>query len=49
MLFAALSSEAPRFEEFFPGLEKLLGRVDFTKLPYKRTLKYEGPFNWKTM
>ena len=39
----------PSFEEFFPGLEDLLQRVDFTKLPYKRSIKYEGRFNWKTM
>lgn len=49
LLFAALSKEAPSFEEYFPGLETLLSRVDFTKLPFKRTLSYEGRFNWKTM
>ncbi|KAL4738545.1 hypothetical protein BDV11DRAFT_170868 [Aspergillus similis] len=40
------SSELPRI---FPELEPLLQRVDFTKLPYKRSIKYEGRFNWKTM
>lgn len=49
LLFAALSTEALPFEEYFPGLETLLSRVDFTKLPFKRTLSYEGHFNWKTM
>ena len=49
LLFAALSDEAPGFHEFFPELEPLLQRVDFTKLPYRRTIKYDGFFNWKTM
>lgn len=39
----------PKFEDYFPGLEDLTSRVDFTKLPFKRTLSYEGRFNWKTM
>lgn len=49
LLFAAISPDAPSFEDYFPGLEGLLARVDFTKLPFKRTLSYEGRFNWKTM
>lgn len=49
LLFASLSPEAPPFEEYFPGLIALLDRVDFTKLPLRRTLSYEGNFNWKTM
>ncbi|KAH9903704.1 hypothetical protein F4778DRAFT_95183 [Xylariomycetidae sp. FL2044] len=49
LVFTALSPEAPTFEAFFPGLEELLDRVDFTKLPHRRTLSYEGRFNWKTM
>ncbi|KAI0899556.1 hypothetical protein F4806DRAFT_492549 [Annulohypoxylon nitens] len=49
LLFAALSDEVPSFESFFPGLEELLARVDYTKLPYRRTISYEGNFNWKTM
>jgi hypothetical protein len=44
-----LSDEAPNFDDYFPGLEALLERVDFTKLPYRRSIKYEGRFNWKTM
>ena len=49
LLFAAISDEAPTFEQFFPNLLPLLERVDFTKLPHRRTLKYGGAFNWKTM
>ncbi|KAL4898631.1 hypothetical protein BDV59DRAFT_206918 [Aspergillus ambiguus] len=49
LVFAALSNEAPAFHEYFPDLEPLLERVDFTKRPYKRSIKYEGRFNWKTM
>lgn len=49
LLFSTISDEAPTFQEFFPNLESLLQRVDFTKLPYKRSIKYEGNFNWKTM
>ncbi|KAK9547181.1 hypothetical protein V6Z96_004734 [Aspergillus fumigatus] len=49
LVFSTLSDEAPNFEEYFPGLEALLERVDFTKLPYRRSIKYEGHFNWKTM
>ena len=49
LLFAALSVDAPSFQEFFPDLEPLLERVDFTRLPFRRTIKYEGKFNWKTM
>ncbi|KAH8803257.1 hypothetical protein F5884DRAFT_756545 [Xylogone sp. PMI_703] len=49
LLFVALSDAAPEFEEFFEGLEELTNRVDFTKLPYRRSIRYEGRFNWKTM
>ena len=49
LLFSSLSDDAPSFEEFFPDLEGLLQRVDFTKLPYRRSIRYEGQFNWKTM
>jgi hypothetical protein len=49
LLFAAVSDAAPHFEEFFPDLLPLLKRVDFTKLPHRRSLKYHGNFNWKTM
>ncbi|KAF2429287.1 Bet v1-like protein [Tothia fuscella] len=49
LLFSTISAEAPTFKEFFPDLEPLLARVDFTKLPFRRTIAYEGKFNWKTM
>ena len=49
LLFATLSLETPSFSEFFKGLEILTNAVDFTKLPYRRSISYEGRFNWKTM
>ncbi|KAF2796466.1 Bet v1-like protein [Melanomma pulvis-pyrius CBS 109.77] len=49
LLFATISDQAPSFDEFFPDLKPLIGTVDFTKLPYRRSIKYEGKFNWKTM
>ncbi|PUU83738.1 hypothetical protein B9Z19DRAFT_1118876 [Tuber borchii] len=49
LVFITLSSDSLAFEEFFPDLEPLLSRVDFTKLKYRRSISYEGCFNWKTM
>lgn len=49
LLFATLSDETASFEEFFEGLEELTNKVDFTKLPHRRSISYEGNFNWKTM
>jgi hypothetical protein len=49
LLFSTISAQAPSFKEFFPDLEPLLARVDFTKLPHRRSIAYEGKFNWKTM
>jgi hypothetical protein len=49
LLFVTLSLDTPTFEEFFVGLEELTNKVDFTKLPHRRSLSYEGRFNWKTM
>ncbi|KAI9733293.1 MAG: hypothetical protein M1834_003377 [Cirrosporium novae-zelandiae] len=49
LLFTSLSNDAPDFEEYFPELEPLLAQVDFTKLPYRKSLSYEGNFNWKTI
>jgi hypothetical protein len=49
LLFSTVSADAPSFKEFFPELEPLLAKVDFTKLPYRKSIKYEGNFNWKTM
>jgi hypothetical protein len=49
LLFSTISDDAPSFHEFFPELEDLLGKVDFTRLPHRRSIRYEGRFNWKTM
>lgn len=49
LVFTTVSDASPSFDEFFPGLEKILGTVDFTKRPHRRSIKYEGHFNWKTM
>ncbi|EEH09299.1 conserved hypothetical protein [Histoplasma capsulatum G186AR] len=49
LLFSGISQDAPDFYEFYPDLEPLLAKVDFTRLPYRRSIKYEGSFNWKTM
>ncbi|OQV10695.1 Ring hydroxylating alpha subunit catalytic domain-containing protein [Cladophialophora immunda] len=49
LVFSTISSHAPPFEEFYPGLEKLVEAYDFTQIPYRRSLAYDGNFNWKTM
>lgn len=49
LLFATLSEDTSNFEDFFEGLEELTNKVDFTKLPHRRSISYEGNFNWKTM
>ncbi|KAF2398868.1 Bet v1-like protein [Trichodelitschia bisporula] len=49
LVFSTISGDAPSFVEFFPDLEPLLARVDFTRLPHRRSIRYEGKFNWKTM
>ncbi|KAK8075645.1 hypothetical protein PG997_010308 [Apiospora hydei] len=49
LLFVALSQDAPSFEDYYPGLEALTDRFDFTEIPFRRTLSYKGRFNWKTM
>jgi len=49
LLFSTISDDAPSFDDFFPDLKPLINTVDFTKLPYRRSIKYEGKFNWKTM
>lgn len=49
LLFATLSLDTPGFDEYFVGLEELTNTVDFTKLPHRRSISYEGRFNWKTM
>jgi len=49
LLFGAISDSAPPFEEYLGQVLPLLKRVDFTRLPHRRSLKYHGNFNWKTM
>ncbi|CAM1508034.1 Fc.00g048820.m01.CDS01 [Cosmosporella sp. VM-42] len=49
LLFVALSDEAPSFDEFFPGLEDLIAHVDFTQFSPRRSLNYNGNYNWKAM
>ncbi len=49
LVFATLSLDAPSFEEYFVGLEDLTNKVDFTCLSHRRSISYEGRFNWKTM
>ena len=49
LLFAAPSHEAPPFQSYFPDLEQLTDKYDFRHLPHRRSIKYEGKFNWKTM
>ncbi|KAF2117973.1 hypothetical protein BDV96DRAFT_685594 [Lophiotrema nucula] len=49
LLFSTISEEAPSFDEFYADLKPLINTVDFTKRPHRRSIKYEGRFNWKTM
>lgn len=49
LVFSTISPDAPPWEEYFDGLEKLLGKADFTPLIHRRSLIYEGKFNWKTL
>ena len=52
LLFTAIAPfpTAPTFESFFPSsLLSLLNKHDFRRLPYRKTIKYPGRFNWKTM
>lgn len=50
LVFVCFSNDAPTMEEFFNGeLDALINTVDFTKLPYRRSISYTGHFNWKTM
>ncbi|KAH7357640.1 hypothetical protein BKA66DRAFT_500907 [Pyrenochaeta sp. MPI-SDFR-AT-0127] len=49
LVFATITDDAPSFDEFFSDLKPLIDKVDFMKLPHRRSIKYEGRFNWKTM
>ncbi len=50
LLFATVDPSAPAFEEWFPAsLLELLYKYNFRRLPHRRSIKYPGRFNWKTM
>ncbi|KIX04916.1 uncharacterized protein Z518_05787 [Rhinocladiella mackenziei CBS 650.93] len=50
LLFSAISPSAPPFEQWFPpSLVRLLSHYNFRRLPHRRSIKYPGRFNWKTM
>ncbi|KAK3116072.1 hypothetical protein LTR53_003962 [Teratosphaeriaceae sp. CCFEE 6253] len=49
LVFTTITAAAPTFDVFFPGLEDVLAKVDFTARPYRRSIKYHGHFNWKAM
>ncbi|KAI1038143.1 hypothetical protein LB503_012063 [Fusarium chuoi] len=49
LLFITFSDSTPEFDEYFPGLEELISTVDFTAFPFRRSLKYTGKYNWKTL
>ncbi|KAF5563241.1 c6 zinc finger domain-containing protein [Fusarium napiforme] len=49
LLFITFSSSTSEFDEYFPGLEDLIATVDFTTFPFRRSLKYTGKYNWKTL
>lgn len=43
LLFATLSHGGLSFQEYYPGLEDILKRIEFTRLPYRRSIKYSHP------
>lgn len=51
LVFVCFDDQAPCMEDYFGGNEliDLIDSVDFTKLPYRRSIQYKGKFNWKTM
>lgn len=49
LVFSTICDEAPSFSDYFSDLRPLIRKVDFTRLPYRRSIRYEGRFNWKTM
>ncbi|KAK5051409.1 hypothetical protein LTR84_003061 [Exophiala bonariae] len=50
LLFATIDPSAPPFEQWFPAsFLELLSRYNFRRLPHRRSIKYPGRFNWKTM
>ncbi|KAK5455313.1 hypothetical protein LTS15_006033 [Exophiala xenobiotica] len=50
LLFTTVDPSASSFSEWFPAsLLELLSGYNFRRLPHRRTIKYPGRFNWKTM
>ncbi|KAK5280602.1 hypothetical protein LTR40_006121, partial [Exophiala xenobiotica] len=50
LLFTTVDPSAPSFSEWFPAsLLELLSGYNFRRLAHRRTIKYPGRFNWKTM
>jgi hypothetical protein len=50
LLFTTINPSASSFDKWFPpSLLGLLSGYDFRRLPHRRTIKYPGRFNWKTM
>lgn len=49
LLFVTISDAAPSFHEFLPDLLEVAGHVDFRARPYRKSIVYEGRYNWKTM
>jgi phenylpropionate dioxygenase-like ring-hydroxylating dioxygenase large terminal subunit len=50
LLFTTIHPSAPDFDEWFPDtLLPLLNKHDFRRLPHRKSIKYPGAFNWKTM
>ncbi|EFX04526.1 c6 zinc finger domain containing protein [Grosmannia clavigera kw1407] len=49
LLFVTLSEATVSFDDFFPGLEELIGQIDFQQFAPRRSLEYEGRYNWKAM
>ncbi|KAL6251415.1 hypothetical protein RBB50_001624 [Rhinocladiella similis] len=50
LLFTTVDPSAPPFSQWFPpSLLELLSGYDFRRLPHRRSIKYPGRFNWKTM
>ncbi|KAF5683477.1 c6 zinc finger domain-containing protein [Fusarium circinatum] len=49
LVFITFSNSTPEFNEYFPGLEELISTVDFTAFPFRKSLKYTGKYNWKTL
>lgn len=50
LCFICFDEDGPSLEEYFgEKLIELLDSVDFKQRPHRRSIKYTGKFNWKTM